>query len=111
MEKRGKKTNQNNNFQPSISRDSILTIDDFETADKHTGEVDESTNNLETATEDSDLSKEVRSHQKITIKDIGFNFNILQGSVKEKDSKDDEDPVRAWMCAVKIQWLCQAGNN
>merc|ERR1712210_324408 len=44
---------------PSISRDSILTIDDFETADKQTGEVDESTNNLETATEDSDLSKEV----------------------------------------------------
>jgi len=58
---------------PSISRDSILTIDDFETADKQTGEVAESTNNLETATEDSDLSKE--------------------GSVKEKDSKVDEDPV------------------
>merc|ERR1712210_187203 len=58
---------------PSISRDSILTIDDFETADKQTGEVDEPTNNLETATEDSDLSKE--------------------GSVKEKDSKVDEDPV------------------
>ena len=110
MEKRNK-TNQNNNFQPSISRDSILTIDDFEIADKQTGEVDESTNNLETATEDSDLSKEVRSHQKITIRDIGFSFNILKGSAKEKDSKVDEDPVRAWMCAVKIQWLCQAGNN
>ena len=110
MEKRHK-TNKKNNLQPSISRDSILTIDDFETADKQTGEVDESTNNLETATEDSDLSKEVRSHQKITIRDIGFSFNILKGSVKEKDSKVDEDPVRAWMCAVKIQWLCQAGNN
>ena len=62
MKKRNN-TNPNNNLQPSISRDSILTIDDFETADKQTDEVDESTNNFETATEDSDLSKEVRSHQ------------------------------------------------
>jgi len=77
---------------PAISRDSILTIDDFETADKEAEvEVDRSTNILETATEDSDLSKEA--------------------SEKEKDSKDEEDPVRSWMCAIKIQWLCQAGTN
>ena len=56
-------------MQPSISRDSILTIDDFESADKTTDEVDESTKksdaSLEAATDDSDLSKEVRSHQNL----------------------------------------------
>merc|ERR1719382_2131124 len=51
------------NKTPSISRDSILTIDDFESAEKQTDQVDESTKksdaSLETAaTEDNDFSKE-----------------------------------------------------
>ena len=62
MKKRNN-TNPNNNLQPSISRDSILTIDDFETADKQTDEVEESVDNFETATEDSELLKEVRSRR------------------------------------------------
>ena len=77
--------------------------------------MDESTNradaSLETATDDSDLSNEVRSHQNLINTDIDA-LSPLKGSVKEKDSKEDEeDPVRDWMCAIKIQWLCQAGTN
>ena len=101
-------------MQPSISRDSILTIDDFESAEKQTDQVDESTKKADessdTATEDSDLSNEVRSHQNLINTDIDA-LSTLKGSVKEKDSKDEEDPVRDWMCAIKIQWLCQAGTN
>ena len=71
--------------------------------------MDESTKradgSLETATEDSDLSKEVRSHQDIE------TMSCFKGSEKEAESKNEEDPVRAWMCAIKIQWLCQAGTN
>ena len=76
--------------------------------------MDESPNkadaSLETATDDSDLSDEVRSHQNLINTDIDA-LSTLKASVKETDSKDEEDPVRDWMCAIKIQWLCQAGTN
>ena len=97
-------------MQPSISRDSILTIDDFETADKQTDEVEESVDNFETATEDSELLKEVRSRRDYYQRNWR-PLSLLKALVKEKDAKDEEDPVRAWMCAIKIQWLCQAGTN
>ena len=36
---------------------------------------------------------------------------LFKLSAKEKGSKEEtkEDPVRDWMCAIKIDWLCKAG--
>jgi len=71
------------NSPPSISRDTILTIDDFELANEEIEETDEK-------------SLEATTHKL---------------SAKEKGSKEEtkEDPVRDWMCAIKIDWLCKAG--
>ena len=45
-----------------------------------------------------------------SIKDID-TFTFSKASLKEKDPQDKKDPVRDWMCSIKIEWLCQAGIN
>ena len=45
-----------------------------------------------------------------SIKDID-TFTFSKASLKEEDPQDKKDPVRDWMCSIKIEWLCQAGIN
>ena len=101
----GKEKNLCFNLQPSISRDSILTIDDFESADNQSDKAtDKDDDSLETANE------EVGQQILMQFKDVD-TFTFSKASLKEKDRQDKKDPVRDWMCSIKIEWLCQAGIN